>query len=303
MIPAPELPLLLVIAGPTASGKTELAIHAARRFGTHILSFDSRQFYREMHIGTAVPGPEQLQAAPHHFIQHISIHQEYNIARYREEALALTSRLFREHRVVVAVGGSGLYLQALVQGLDDLPEPEPGIRAQIHFRLSHHGLQDLVKQLRELDPEACRRIDLANPRRVQRALEVCLQTGQPYSTLLGKRRMEVPFRWHPLVISMPRPELYHRIDARVLRMMDEGLEEEARSLYAFRELRALSTVGYKELFHYFDGNCSRGQAMEEIQKNTRRFAKRQTTWFGRFPDYSHIAPGELDAALDRLSLD
>lgn len=295
-------PVLLVITGPTASGKTEAAVLAARHFSTQVISFDSRQFYREMRIGTAVPEQEQLAAVPHHFIQHISIQREYNVSDYQEDARALLNQLFQTHRVVVAVGGSGLYLQTLTEGLDDIPDTEPELRFLLQARQAALGLDAMVLELERLDPVTAGRIDRNNPRRVMRALEVCLQTGRPYSSFIGKRLSHPEFKTYHFVLDLPREVLYDRINARVLRMMDEGLEQEALGLYPYRHLNALNTVGYKELFAFFDGGCTREQAIADIQKNTRRFAKRQTTWFSKHPEWERIAPQDVSLRLCSLSL-
>ncbi|MBE0641815.1 MAG: tRNA (adenosine(37)-N6)-dimethylallyltransferase MiaA [Bacteroidales bacterium] len=290
-------PVLLVITGPTASGKTEAAILAARCFNTQVVSFDSRQFYREMSIGTAVPSEAQLQSVSHHFIQHISIHQAYNVSQFHDDARTILGELFTTHRVVVAVGGSGLYLQALTEGLDELPDIDPELRHALQARLAGEGLGPILEELRLLDPIIVERIDRNNPRRVMRALEVCLQSGRPYSSYLGNRTRQPGFSVVYLVLELPRKTLYERINARVLRMMEEGLEEEAFGLYPHRHLNALNTVGYKELFAYFDGNLTREEAVAEIQKNTRRFAKRQTTWFGKHPEWERIAPQDVSLRL------
>ena len=244
---------LVVLVGPTGSGKTDLSIRLARRLGAPILSTDSRQLYRGMPIGTAQPTAEQLQAAEHHFIASHDITENLNCGAYAEQALARLAELFATHDCVVAVGGSGLYVQALCDGMDDLPRADEALRAELMRRIDEEGLESLVGELRRLDPDYCAGADLRNPARVVRALEVCLQTGRPYSSLRTGIRRERPFEVVKIGIDLPREELYRRIDCRVDRMLADGLEAEARALYPHRELNALQTVGYRELFDYFDG--------------------------------------------------
>ena len=281
---------LLVIVGPTGSGKTDLSIRLARRFGAPILSTDSRQFYRGMPIGTAQPSAEQLQAAEHHFIASHDITESLNCGEYETLALARLGELFATHDWVVAVGGSGLYVQALCDGMDDLPTADEALRAELMRRLREEGLERLAGELRELDPVYWETVDRRNPARVVRALEVCLQSGRPYSELRRGVRRERPFRIVKVGVDLPRGTLYERIDRRVERMLADGLVDEARALYPFRELNALQTVGYRELFDWFDGRTSYEEAVERIKRNTRRYAKRQLTWFRRDPAVRWFAP-------------
>lgn len=272
---------LIVVVGATGSGKTDLAIALAQHYGAPIVSTDSRQFYRGMPIGTAQPTAEQLRAAEHHFIASHDITEELSCGSYEAQALELLDRLFAAHDTVVAVGGSGLYVKALCEGLDDLPQADPELRERLNTELRELGVEAMAERLRELDSRYYEQVDRSNPARVLRAVEVCLQTGRPFSELrLGGRR-ERPFSIVKIGIEMERGELYERINRRVDAMMAEGLEAEARALYPCRHLNALRTVGYRELFDYFDGRCSYDEAVEAIKRNTRHYAKRQMTWFRR----------------------
>lgn len=272
---------LLVIVGPTGSGKTDLSIRLARHFAAPILSTDSRQFYRGIPIGTAQPTPDQLQAAEHHLIASHDLEDGLNCGSYEVLALEILERLFRTHDTVVAVGGSGLYVQALCEGMDDLPEADEAIRRQLDAKWKEQGLEALTEELRERDPVYWAQVDRRNPARVLRALEVCRSTGRPYSELRTGERRSRDFEILKVGVDMPREELYERINRRVELMMEEGLEAEARRVYPLRHLNSLQTVGYKELFQYFDGEISREEAVELIKRNSRRYAKRQLTWFRR----------------------
>lgn len=294
---------LLVIVGPTGSGKTDLSLRVARRYSAPILSTDSRQFYRGMAIGTAQPTVEEQQLVEHHFIASHEITESLNCGTYEQEALACLERLFATHDDVVAVGGSGLYVQALCDGMDDLPQADGALRTRLMERLRDGGLEPLAAELRELDPAYCAVADLHNPARVVRALEVCLQTGRPYSEQrLGTRR-ERPFRTLKIGVELPREVLYERINRRVDRMLDDGLVDEARRLYPHRALNALQTVGYRELFDWFDGRTTYEEAVELIKRNTRRYAKRQMTWFRRDAEIRWFAPDDdeaIFACIDRF---
>lgn len=281
---------LLVLVGPTGSGKTDLSIRLARHYGAPILSTDSRQFYRGMAIGTAQPSADQLQSAEHHFIADRDINHHLNCGAYEVEALSLLNRLFDRHDYIVAVGGSGLYVRALCEGMDDLPPSDETLRATLARRLREEGLEPLAATLRQLDPAYWEVVDRSNPARVVRALEVCLQTGRPYSSLRTGLRHKRPFSTTKIGIDLPREELYARIDRRVETMVSDGLEEEARNLYPYRHLTALQTVGYREFFEYFDGRITRDEAIELIKRNSRRYAKRQLTWFRRDPEIRWFGP-------------
>ena len=272
---------LIVIVGPTGSGKSDLAIEIAERYGAPIISTDSRQFYRGIPIGTAQPDAEQLQRVEHHFIASHDLKQEFNCGAYETEALAKLEELYRKHDVVVAVGGSGLYIKALCEGMDSLPEAEPELREELARRLRSEGLESLCEELRQRDPAYYEEVDRNNPARVLRALEVCISTGLPYSSMRTGEKRQRPFNIIKLGIDMERERLYERINRRVDVMMQMGLEQEARAVYHLRTLNSLQTVGYREMFDYFDGTISRDEAIELIKRNSRRYAKRQMTWFRR----------------------
>lgn len=269
---------LITIVGPTAIGKTALAIAVAKYFNTEILSSDSRQFYKEMYIGTAVPDPIELQTVKHHFIQHISIQDPYSVGDFEKQAIARLKELFASHQVVVMAGGSGLYNKAVIEGLDHFPKVDPGIRMELNLRLQENGIEVLQSQLQSLDPISYASIDLQNPHRLIRALEVCLGTNRTFSSYLNQDKPQRLFNTIQIGLTADRAVMYERINKRVDRMMNNGLLDEVRSLYKYRQLNALQTVGYKELFEYIDGNVSYEFAVSEIKKNTRRFAKRQITW-------------------------
>jgi len=270
---------LITIVGPTAIGKTSLSIALAQHFQTEIISCDSRQFYKEMCIGTAVPEPDELAAVPHHFIQNRSIFEDYNVGDFEKDALETLESLFQRHDVVVMVGGSGLYVDAVLKGFDHFPKVDPNIRESLNLRLETEGLEALQSELKKRDPETYNSIALDNPQRVTRALEVCIGSGQPYSSFKNKVKKQRNFQSIKVGLNGDRQKIYDRINLRVDLMLQNGLLEEARSLYAHRNLNALQTVGYRELFSAFDGEITQAFAIEEIKKNTRRFAKRQLTWF------------------------
>ena len=273
---------LVIVLGPTAVGKTDYSIDLALRYASPVISCDSRQIYREMKIGTAPPSDEQLARVRHYFIGTRSVTDPlYTAGRYELDALALLEGLFREHDTLVMAGGSGLYIDALCDGLDDFPDVDPSIRASLMERLEKEGLEALRFELRRLDPETFEAIDTANRQRVVRALEVCIGTGRPFSsfkTSTGKTR---PFTIRKIGLTRPRQELYDRINKRVDLMMEAGLEAEARSLLQYRDLPALNTVGYRELFGYFDGKYPLEEAVRLIKRNTRHYAKKQLTYWGR----------------------
>ncbi|MFS4491487.1 tRNA (adenosine(37)-N6)-dimethylallyltransferase MiaA [Maribacter sp. 2308TA10-17] len=271
--------ILISVVGPTAIGKTKLALTLAQHFNTDILSADSRQFFKEMRIGTAVPSEEELQTATHHFIQHKSIHEAYSVGNFERDAIKLLETLFIEKGVVVLVGGSGLYVDAVTKGLDNFPKIDPAIRMRLNIQLQEHGINHLQEQLKKLDPSYYNQVDLENPHRLIRALEVCIGSGKPYSSFVNQDKPKRPFDILTVGISADRELIYGRINRRVDLMLEEGLLEEAKSVYKHKELNALQTVGYKELFKYFDGEWELDFAVSEIKKNTRRFAKRQLTWF------------------------
>lgn len=289
---------LVVIVGPTGCGKTDLSIRLAEHYRAPILSTDSRQFYRGLAIGTAQPTAEELARAEHHFIASHAITEEINCGRYEVMALQKLEELFRKHDTVIAVGGSGLYVRALCEGMDDLPEANEAIRRTLTDRLQNEGLEALAEELRGLDPAYYEVVDRLNPARVMRALEVCLQTGRPYSEQRTGGKRERPFRIVKIGVNLPREELYGRIDRRVELMMEAGLEQEARAMWPHRALNALQTVGYKELFAHFDGEITREEAVELIQRNSRRYAKRQLTWFRRDEEVHWFRPDEDEAIME-----
>ena len=273
---------LIYIAGPTGVGKTKTAIALAKAFDTEIISCDSRQFYKEMKIGTAVPTEEELAAVPHHFIQSKSIEEAYTVADFEKEAMATIEELFDKKDTLIMVGGSGMYADAVMFGMDEFPEVPQEVRNQIRLFYETHGLQGLQELLREKDPKYYTRVDINNPVRLLRALEVCIASDKPYSSFLGQERPARSFVSKMIILHCPRTVLYDKINARVDQMMKDGLEEEARALIPFKDHAALRTVGYKELFPYFDGECSLEEAINEIKKYSRRYAKRQITWFKKY---------------------
>ncbi len=269
---------LIVVVGPTAIGKTKFAIELAQHFNTSIISADSRQFYKEMSIGTAVPSKE-LAAVPHFCVQHKSIHDHYSVRDFENEALLLLNQLFKKNNKVILVGGSGLYVKAVVEGLDHIPDIEPSIREKLNKNLKVKGLKFLVDQLQELDPAIIESIDIQNPRRVIRALEVVLSTRQPLSTFQKNIKVKRPFKVKTIGLSADRAILYQRIEQRVDAMIASGLKEEAKGLFEHKDLNALQTVGYRELFDFFDSKETLDSAILKIKQNSRRFAKRQMTFF------------------------
>jgi tRNA dimethylallyltransferase len=272
---------LITIVGPTAIGKTALSIQLAKAFNASIISCDSRQFFREMTIGTAVPEPEELAAAKHYFIQNRSVFEAYNVGEFERDTLEKLDELFKENPVQIMVGGSGLYVDAVLNGLDYFPEVSPKVREALTIKLEKEGIEVLQNQLKELDIETYHLIALDNPHRLMRALEICIGTGIPYSTFKNKPKKLRKFQSIKVGLNADRAIIYNRINQRVDIMMDNGLLEEAKKLHPDKELNALQTVGYRELFSFFDGNFTKEFAIAEIKKNTRRFAKRQLTWFKR----------------------
>ena len=270
---------LVVIVGPTASGKTSLAIDVARYFDTEIISADSRQLYKEMQIGTAKPSAEELALVPHHFVNRIAITEDYSAGKFADEVVPLLDQLFQQHQVVVMAGGSGLYVNAVLDGFDELPKTLPGLREKLEERLEKVGIESLQQELKELDPVYYGQIDLQNPHRVIRALEVCISSGKPFSSLRYGGSVHRNFTAIKVGMKWDREALYQRINQRVDRMIEDGLLDEARLLHTQRGLNALETVGYKELFDHLEGKIDLETAVELIKRNTRRYAKRQLTWW------------------------
>lgn len=297
---------LISIVGPTAIGKTALSIKLAQHFNTEIISADSRQFFKEMSIGTAAPSDDELKAAKHHFIHHKSIQDTYNVGSFEKEALLKLETLFKTNNVIIMVGGSGLYIDAITKGLDDFPEIDSSIRDQLNNDLETKGILFLQEQLKSLDIQSYNSIAIDNPHRVIRALEICTGSGKPYSSFLNKDKIKRPFKTITIGLTADREIIYNRINQRVDIMIANGLLEEAKTLYPHKSLNALNTVGYKELFNYLDGNWTLDFAISEIKKNTRRFAKRQLTWFRKDKSilwFDHETPFEsIISKLDNMIL-
>ncbi len=292
---------LVVVVGPTAVGKTDLCVQLAKHYHTEIISADSRQFFREMSVGTAKPSPEEQQGIKHHFIDSHSITEEYNAGVYEQDVLQLLEDLFKEKDVVILTGGSGLYVRAVCEGMDEMPETDPAIREELTRTAEEKGLQPLLDQLQKLDPVYFEQVDQANPQRVVRALEVCLSSGQPYSSFRKSQTQERPFNIIKIGLNRDRAELYQRIDQRMDLMLEQGLLQEVKDLYPYRQHNALQTVGYKEIFDYLEGKYDWEEAVRLLKRNSRRYAKRQLTWFHKFPDYTWFHPSqwqELTAFID-----
>ena len=288
---------LIVIAGPTASGKTAFAIKVAKALDTVILSADSRQFYKEMSIGTAAPNAEELRQAKHYFVHHISIEDKYDVADYERDAIQLLDELFKTHDTVVMTGGSGLFIDAVCNGIDAMPDVEPEIRVKVQKLFDEGGLKALQDEVQRLDPDYYAIVDQQNPRRLQRALEVCYQTEKPFSSFRSGNTVKRDFDIKKYAILWDRQQLIERIDKRVDMMMEQGLLNEAKALYPKRDLNALNTVGFKELFAYFDGSCSLKEAVEQIKIHTRQYAKRQMTWLRKDTSYQWVTTDDLEEVI------
>lgn len=295
-----EMPTLIVIAGPTASGKTAFAIELAKALDTVILSADSRQFYKEMSIGTAAPTEEELSQVKHYFVHHISIEDKYDVADYERDVLQLLEELFKAHDTVIMTGGSGLFIDAVCNGIDTMPDVKPEIREKVQNLFDEGGLKALQNEVQHIDPEYYAIVDQQNPRRLQRALEVCYQTGKPFSSFRQGQAVQRDFAIKKYALLWDRQELINRIDRRVDLMIEQGLLEEAKALYPKRYLNALNTVGYKELFAYFDGLCTLDEAIEQIKIHTRQYAKRQMTWLRRDNSYQWIMPEDIETVISKL---
>ncbi|MDY3528544.1 tRNA (adenosine(37)-N6)-dimethylallyltransferase MiaA [Riemerella anatipestifer] len=297
---------LISVVGPTGIGKTELAIKIAQFFGTEILSCDSRQFFKEMPIGTAAPSKEELAVVPHHFIGHLSITEDYSIGRYEKEALALLDKLFQQYKVVVMVGGSGMYEKAVVEGLNDLPKANEDYIKELEQILNKEGIEALQKQLEAQDEAYYQQVDKDNPRRLIRALDIIKQTGKPYSEIIAETKPKRDFNTIRIVLTAPREIIYERINQRVDRMMEKGLLDEVKGLLQYQDRVALNTVGYTELFNYLNGDWELDFAVSEIKKNSRRYAKRQMTWNRKLPHLIELpyqySNEELVSLLNNLNL-
>ncbi|MFZ4412959.1 MAG: tRNA (adenosine(37)-N6)-dimethylallyltransferase MiaA [Bacteroidales bacterium] len=293
---------LIVIVGPTAVGKTAMAIKLAQQFSTEIISADSRQFYRELKIGVASPSFEELSMATHHFIGNLSIHDTYNVSKYETEALQCLDEIFKTKDTAVLVGGSGLYIDAVCKGIDELPDPEEALREDIKHLFATEGIEALRSQLRILDPVYYNEVDLANPKRLMRAIEVCLTCGKPYSSLRVNQQTERNFTILKIGLNCEREQLYAKINHRVDLMLEMGLLDEVKGLLAYKEANALNTVGYKELFTYLEEKCSLAEAVEKIKTNSRRYAKRQLTWFRRYDDINWFEANNHAEIIDYLKI-
>ena len=291
---------LIVIVGPTGSGKTDLSLDMAEHFHAPIISTDSRQFYRGIPIGTAQPTEEELQRVEHHFIASHELTDEFNCGAYEEAAIKRLDELFQTHSCVVAVGGSGLYIKALCEGMDEMPNADTELRTRLAERLQTEGLDILAAELQQLDPLYYDVVDRRNPARVMRALEVCLTTGKPYSSLRVGEKHQRPFNIIKIGVDMEREILYKRIDDRVDKMIDMGLEQEARKVYPLRHLNSLQTVGYREFFDYFDAKITRDEAIELIKRNSRHYAKRQMTWFRRDEQIAWFNPNDRKSIIEYI---
>ena len=285
---------LIILTGPTGIGKTRTGIELARHFNTEILSADSRQIYRELKTGTAVPSEEELQQVRHYFIQSHSIRENFNASRYEKEALILLKQLFRRHNKVFMVGGSMLYIDAVCRGIDDMPDADPELREKLNLRLEKEGLESLRRELKQRDPCYYREVDLKNPVRIIHALEISLLTGKPYSAFRSNQKKKRPFSILKIGLNCPRETLHSRINARVDKMMAEGLEEEARKIFPLKHLNALNTVGYRELFAWFRGEISKEKAIELIKRNTRRYARKQITWLRKDKEICWFEPNQTE---------
>lgn len=291
---------LIVVSGPTGIGKTAVGIQIARHYNTEIVSSDSRQIFKELYIGTAVPEPDELSAVPHHFIQSHSITESYNASRYENEALQLLNELFKSKDLIVMVGGSMLYIDAICKGIDTMPDADPEIRADLKKQFNEEGLEALRLQLKTLDPEYYKTVDLKNPNRIIHALEISIQTGKPYSSFRSNKAKKRPFSIFKIALNCEREKLHSRINKRVDKMVKLGLEEEARRVYPQRELNSLNTVGYREWFAHFDGEISREKAIELIKRNSRRYARKQITWFRKDPEVNWFEPHQTKEIIELI---
>ncbi|WP_018479045.1 tRNA (adenosine(37)-N6)-dimethylallyltransferase MiaA [Pontibacter roseus] len=294
MAPPDACKFLIVVVGPTAVGKTDLCVRLAQHYQTDILSADSRQFFKEMSIGTAKPTEEEQQGVRHYFIDSHHITEPYNAGAYEQNALNLLQELFKGKDAVILTGGSGLYVRAVSEGMDEMPETDPTIRQQLEDTYRQQGLAPLLEQLQQADPQYYARVDQANPQRIIRALEVCHSSGQPYSSFRKQEQRERPFRIIKIGLNRDREELYRRIDQRMDLMLAQGLLQEAEALYPHRHHNALQTVGYKEIFDYLEGKYDWEEAVRLLKRNSRRYAKRQLTWFHKFPDYTWFHPQQWE---------
>ena len=292
---------LIVLLGPTGVGKTDVSIDIASHFKTEIISADSRQFFREMKIGTAVPSEVHQDIIKHHFVGFLSIHDYYSSSLFERDVLELLQMLFSERDIVVMAGGSGMYIDAVCNGIDDIPDVDLSVRKKYIDKYNEEGIEGLRVLLKLLDPDHYAKVDLKNYKRIIRALEICESAGRPYSSFLKKQKRDRDFEIIKIGFERPREELYARINTRVNEMINQGLENEARELYGFRNLNALNSVGYREFFEYFDGKISKEKAIELIKRNTRRYAKRQLTWWGKDKDIKWFKPENISGIIDYIN--
>ena len=285
--------ILIVLLGPTGVGKTDISVDLAARFNCEIISADSRQFFREMRIGTAVPTDHQLNTIKHHFIRFLSVEDYYSASLFERDVLDLLPRLFSRNNIVLMSGGSGMYIDAVCNGIDDIPDVDPVVREKYISKYKNEGIESLRVALKLLDPEHYAKVDLKNHKRIIRALEICETAGRPYSSFLKNQKRERDFGIIKIGLERTRDDLYNRINSRVDDMIEMGLEEEARLLFKFRNLNALNSVGYREFFDFFDGKISRDKAIELIKRNSRRYAKRQITWWGKDKDIKWFQPEQV----------
>ncbi len=293
---------VLVIAGPTAVGKTALSVELAQQLQTEVISADSRQLYQELTIGTAKPTVAEMAGVRHHFINSHTIHSPISAGQYEREALTIIDGLFQDTNLLILSGGTGLYVNAVLHGLDDMPEGDPNLRLRLQQQFEQEGITALQAQLLALDPAFAQLMDLNNTQRVMRALEVCLTTGRPYSSFRQRRQVDRPFRTVLIGLDRPRDELYARIDGRVEAMLAVGLLDEAERLLPYRHTAALQTVGYKEVFGYFDGTYTYSAMVELLKRNTRRYAKRQLTWFRHQNEFQWFHPDDVEGILKELGI-
>lgn len=292
---------LVVIAGPTASGKTDLAVAIAKHFQAEIISADSRQFYKEIPIGTAAPSKLIQQEVKHHFVGNLSIAEEYNASRFEQDVLKLLKNSFGKNPVMVLVGGSGLYINAVCKGIDELPDADNQVRKNVQQLFEKKGLDGLQGELQRLDPEYYSEVDLNNPVRIMRAIEVCLQTGRKYSEMRKSVKKQRDFKIIKIALNVPRQELIERINQRCSQMISNGWIDEAKEVIRYKNLNSLNTVGYKELFNYLEGKWDFDYALEKIQTNTRRYAKRQMTWFRKDKEYTWFSPDDQSGIIQFIN--
>lgn len=294
--------ILIVLLGPTGVGKTDISIDLASRFNCEIISADSRQFYRQMSIGTAVPSDYQLNRIKHHYIRFLSVEDYYSSSLFERDVMNLLPGLFSRKNIVLMSGGSGMYIDAVCEGIDYIPDVDPDIREKYISKYEQEGIEGLRAALKFLDTEHYSKVDLKNPKRIMRALEICETSGRPYSSFLKNKKRERDFRIIKIGLERDRNDLYNRINSRVDEMIKAGLEHEVKKLIKFRDLNALKSVGYREFFDFFDGKITRDKAIELIKRNSRRYAKRQMTWWGKDKDIKWFKPDNVQDIIDYISV-